>query len=244
MENGQPQEPGLSLSNILEDDSIEQLERHQPADGPAEGWDEETTENALEDGYCVECEGMCISPTGFDAQLEPVYCPMIQTNQHMCIVNPARTTFARFVLWRNIAKDPGNSTRLNRLLWTKPRSHRSSPLPRTVHRQMVMRTRWAHSATPPPISVPNALSLSQMDVEGVDSDEELERASQAGKTLKLEPQPVIGGNVGEWFVERSKYIPMRLTLSERKYLRLLEAALNVSEYVGVERYHRSDSGHR
>ena len=96
--------------------------------------------------------------------------------------------------------------------------------------------------TSPPISVPNILSLSQMDV-GDDSDEELERASQAGKTLKLEPQPVIGGNVGEWFVERSKYIPMRLTLPERKYLRLLEAALNVSEYVGVKRYHRLNPGH-
>lgn len=73
-----------------------------------------------------------------------------------------------------------------------------------------------------------------MDVEDVDSDEELERANlakQAKQMLELEPQPVIGGNVGEWFVERSKYIPMRLTLLERKYLRLLEAALNVSEYV-------------
>ena len=72
-----------------------------------------------------------------------------------------------------------------------------------------------------------------MDVEGADSDEELERATQAKRTLELEPQPVIGGNVGEWFVERSKYIPMRLTLMERKYLRLLEAALTVSEYVCV-----------
>ena len=33
-----------------------------------------------------------------------------------------------------------------------------------------------------------------------------------------------------YFLERSKYIPLRLTLEERKYLRLLEAALNVSEY--------------
>ena len=73
-----------------------------------------------------------------------------------------------------------------------------------------------------------------MDIEDVDSDEELERASQAKQTLELEPQPVIGGNVGEWFVERSKYIPMRLTFGERKYLRLLEAALNVSEYVCVD----------
>ena len=30
------------------------------------------------------------------------------------------------------------------------------------------------------------------------------------------------------FMERTKYIPLRLTLSERKVLRLCEAALNVS----------------
>nr|CAG8467603.1 14730_t:CDS:10 [Entrophospora candida]CAG8469270.1 10638_t:CDS:10 [Entrophospora candida] len=39
-----------------------------------------------------------------------------------------------------------------------------------------------------------------------------------------------GSTFGQWLEERSKYIPIRLTLSERKFLRLLEAALNVSEY--------------
>ncbi|CAG8814313.1 23323_t:CDS:2, partial [Racocetra persica] len=35
---------------------------------------------------------------------------------------------------------------------------------------------------------------------------------------------------GKRLVERSKYIPLRLDMEERKLLRLLEAALNVSEY--------------
>ena len=48
--------------------------------------------------------------------------------------------------------------------------------------------------------------------------------------LVMGAQPAIGSSVGDWFVERSKFIPMRLTLPERKYLRLLEAALQVSEY--------------
>lgn len=42
--------------------------------------------------------------------------------------------------------------------------------------------------------------------------------------------PAVGSSVGDWFLERSKFIPMRLTLGERKYLRLLDAALTVSEY--------------
>ncbi|CDO69564.1 hypothetical protein BN946_scf184759.g4 [Trametes cinnabarina] len=76
-----------------------------------------------------------------------------------------------------------------------------------------------------------------MHVDGApakDSDEELERAVDEASSSKIDvvlsAQPTPGSAVGEWFVERSKYIPLRLTLEERKYLRLLEAALNVSEY--------------
>ncbi|KAF8263948.1 hypothetical protein EI94DRAFT_1739579 [Lactarius quietus] len=48
--------------------------------------------------------------------------------------------------------------------------------------------------------------------------------------IVLSSQPALGSDPGEWFVERAKYIPLRLTFVERKYLRLLEAALQVSEY--------------
>ncbi|KAI0355352.1 hypothetical protein OH77DRAFT_1589828 [Trametes cingulata] len=67
-----------------------------------------------------------------------------------------------------------------------------------------------------------------------DSDEELEQAVAEASSAKIDvvlsSQPTPGSAVGEWFVERAKFIPVRLTLEERKYLRLLEAALSVSEY--------------
>ncbi|KAH9938026.1 uncharacterized protein B0H18DRAFT_1080830 [Fomitopsis serialis] len=60
-----------------------------------------------------------------------------------------------------------------------------------------------------------------------DSDDELEDiAAAAAEKSTLADE----ATVGEWFVDRAKFIPVRLTLGERKYLRLLEAALNVSEY--------------
>lgn len=71
-----------------------------------------------------------------------------------------------------------------------------------------------------------------MDVgedDGADSDDELERLA-APSTEVLGAQPAVGSKVAEWFVERSKFIPLRLTIGERKYLRLLDAALQVSEY--------------
>ncbi|KAI0685027.1 hypothetical protein BC835DRAFT_1408963 [Cytidiella melzeri] len=73
-----------------------------------------------------------------------------------------------------------------------------------------------------------------VDDDAFDSDDELEQlvapATATDNPVALEVQPEAGSSVGEWFVERSKFIPVRLTLSERKFLRLLEAALNVSEY--------------
>jgi len=65
-----------------------------------------------------------------------------------------------------------------------------------------------------------------------DSDDELEAIVSAPAPVVPLPggQPTVGAPVGEWFVERSKFIPLRLAYGERKYLRLLEAALNVSEY--------------
>jgi len=48
--------------------------------------------------------------------------------------------------------------------------------------------------------------------------------------IVLSSQPALGSDPGEWFIERAKFIPLRLTFGERKFLRLLDAALQVSEY--------------
>jgi hypothetical protein len=61
-------------------------------------------------------------------------------------------------------------------------------------------------------------------------DEDWERVVPGLSSEPAGAQPSVGAKVGEWFVERAKFIPVRLTLGERKYLRLLEAALTVSEY--------------
>jgi hypothetical protein len=68
---------------------------------------------------------------------------------------------------------------------------------------------------------------SQPDVlngEEESNEEGSEGAGEVGRVIKPEPSRL------DDYVHRAKFIPLRLTLLERKYLRLLEAALTVSEY--------------
>ena len=74
-----------------------------------------------------------------------------------------------------------------------------------------------------------------MNVDGEESaqssdDEDWERVIPGAFIDALSIQPAVGAHVNEWFIERAKFIPLRLTLPERKILRLVEAALTVSEY--------------
>ena len=72
----------------------------------------------------------------------------------------------------------------------------------------------------------------QVEMEDDEAEDVAEAAPPSApiSDIVLSSQPTLGSDPGEWFVERAKYIPLRLTLGERKYLRLLDAALQVSEY--------------
>ncbi|KAJ2538573.1 hypothetical protein EV175_006454, partial [Coemansia sp. RSA 1933] len=67
------------------------------------------------------------------------------------------------------------------------------------------------------------------DVQEMEMEMEME-TEDGGAAESFNAQGEKARPFGEWIKERAKYIPLRLTLRERKYLRLLEAALNVSEY--------------
>lgn len=79
-------------------------------------------------------------------------------------------------------------------------------------------------------SLKTVFKMAGADASDTNSDEGDQPSRVATSNILLGAQPAVGSSPGEWFVERSKFIPVRLTLQERKWLRLLEAALQVSEY--------------
>jgi hypothetical protein len=83
--------------------------------------------------------------------------------------------------------------------------------------------------------LPKAAMASSSNADEMDGVEEAD--TKLPETLALTPVAA-----GRTFLDRSKYIPLRLEYDERKQFRLLEAALNVSEYtdkVDVYTFHKS-----
>ncbi|CAO3703582.1 unnamed protein product [Rhizopus stolonifer] len=68
--------------------------------------------------------------------------------------------------------------------------------------------------------------------EVIRAENEDENKTSAEEKDEVKPQSAAPSdiNIGEYMENRAKYIPLRLQMEERKYLRLLEAALNVTEY--------------
>ena len=96
----------------------------------------------------------------------------------------------------------------------------------------------AAAAAPAPRPARAARSDSEDEDEEASDDDSSERGIVLPSNA-MNSSLVSGGSVArllsnglpaDWFLNRARYIPLRLTLEERKFLRLLEATLNVSEY--------------
>ncbi|KAF7792842.1 hypothetical protein EIP86_003943 [Pleurotus ostreatoroseus] len=182
----------FKLDAILRGDN-EELETSDFVDKTEGGWDEETKDAEVAEGFCIECEDQ---PAQVHCETcADDYCEVCYAAQH---------------------RKGSRKTHKSRPLATETEA---KPKPATNGTT----SNGAEQTNGHPMDV---------DDEAEDSDEELEKLVSGPKPtdVVLETQPAVGSKVGEWFVERAKYIPVRLTLSERKFLRLLEAALNVSEY--------------
>ncbi|KAK9236098.1 hypothetical protein V1525DRAFT_234661 [Lipomyces kononenkoae] len=80
---------------------------------------------------------------------------------------------------------------------------------------------------------PDNASVNNMDMD--DQSDPASGVTTPNTTLSMSAEPIVivsqgSATFGSWLSQRTKYIPIRLTRGERKLLRLLEAALNVSEY--------------
>jgi len=89
-----------------------------------------------------------------------------------------------------------------------------------VHKKLTDGTKTSTSQAPQ-----KKARLTEEKEEEIDGDDDGDAVAPVPTT-----SPVSVEAMGEWFTERAKYIPVRLNLKERKLLRLLEAALQVSEY--------------
>ncbi|KAI8337679.1 hypothetical protein BC941DRAFT_461228 [Chlamydoabsidia padenii] len=83
---------------------------------------------------------------------------------------------------------------------------------------------------PPPSSTSVADTSS---INGLESTLKSDKSSSTTSAMTLDGTIINGSSgptFGDWMIKRAKHVPLRLDTQERGMLRLLEAALNVSEY--------------
>lgn len=88
-----------------------------------------------------------------------------------------------------------------------------------------------------PASAAPSSSTPETNMDGIEESDSVDEEAEAPVTKQ-----VSHSIKQRSFLERAKYIPLRLAYDERKQFRLLEAALNVSEYtdkVDVYTFHKS-----
>ena len=63
-----------------------------------------------------------------------------------------------------------------------------------------------------------------------DMERDQDRSEEASPSVSPRVDPAVASSGPGSYAERAKYIPLRLSQGERRLLRLLEAALSVSDY--------------
>jgi hypothetical protein len=68
------------------------------------------------------------------------------------------------------------------------------------------------------------------DTQAAEPEEEDDAAAASGAAAAPRAAAPVRARSDDAFMERCKYVPLRLSLDDRKQMRLLEATMNVSEY--------------
>ena len=214
--------PTFSLENILGNDH----DKLEHPDIRPEGWDEEDVERQVAHGYCVECEGVWYYSPPVGSSLT---CWALQTNLLKCAVKHVRMISAKYASQRNTEKAAGKN------ILQRPWMMRIKVQASQFRMGRLMQSQTGTMCVV--FLLHKGLSdfrvWPQVEMEDGEADDVVEAAPPSSEPISdivLSSQPALGSDPGEWFVERTKYIPLRLALGERKYLRLLDAALQVSEY--------------
>ncbi|KAJ3119330.1 hypothetical protein HK100_000366 [Physocladia obscura] len=231
----------LALTAILDQDNNDRKGNGKGIVSAAYDDEDNDSDDALSDvvaadsdsrlpGFCVECEDFCA--VCFHAQHR----------------KGTRRTHTHHILEESNSLDPAANSNSG----IRPALSATAAIP-TAKAATTPTTKTTTSATADSDDDSDYASSSD---DGVDSSTEINKQGESGSTRMrgVTPTPpttlpapptldlsltgtdsakaLVNGTVkaGDWYRERAKYIPLRLTLPERKFLRLLEAALNVSEY--------------